>query len=283
MMTTIVTLIAALLGQAPAPTPSPTIAPADVQIAATLLAAPAERKSAATVLGYDADGKLVTLRAGTNDLICLADNPKDENFSAACYHKDLEPFMARGRALSASGVAGKEREAMRFKEIEAGTLAMPREPRTLYVLTGSAYRPRHGHRREGLRAVGDLSALCDGRVDGTVAQANTRRSVADGSRDSRRTHHDQSAARDELAVGLRRSVGFNRDPVDLRAQPARVDARVRLGRHERARDESQHSTRRLQVLQVPGRQWEVVDPEITPEPIDPANDRAVQLQAHSSP
>jgi hypothetical protein len=117
---------------------------AETQIAATVLAAPAERRNDSTVLGYDAAGKLVTLRQGTNDLVCLADNPKTEGFSAACYHKDLEPFMARGRELVAQGVEGKQREAMRFKEIEAGTLPMSREPRTLYVLTGEAYDPATG-------------------------------------------------------------------------------------------------------------------------------------------
>ena len=31
----------------------------------------------------------------------FADNPKVEGISVACYHKDLDPFMARGRALRA--------------------------------------------------------------------------------------------------------------------------------------------------------------------------------------
>ena len=62
----------------------------------------------ATVLGYDAAGAVVTLRAGVNDIVCLADDPKEAAFSVACYHKDLEPFMARGRELVAKGVKGKE-------------------------------------------------------------------------------------------------------------------------------------------------------------------------------
>jgi hypothetical protein len=91
------------------------------------------------VLGYDASGALVTLRKGTGDLICLADDPKDADFDVACYQKDLDPFMARGRELQAKGVADKERNQMRWKEVDAGTLTMPREPRTLYVLTGTGY------------------------------------------------------------------------------------------------------------------------------------------------
>ena len=118
---------------------SAAVPPAAEQIAASTLAAPAERRDAAAVLGYDETGKLVTLRPGTNDLVCLSDNPKDDLFSVACYHQDLEPFMARGRELDAQGVTGKERTEQRFKEVDDGKVAMPKEPRTLYVLTGSGY------------------------------------------------------------------------------------------------------------------------------------------------
>ena len=115
------------------------IPPAKEQIAATLLAAPEDRRAEAAVLGYDRQGKLVTLREGTNDLICLADDPKKEKFSAACYHKDLEPFMARGRELIAQGITGQKRNDIRWKEVGDGTLAMSRAPRALYVLSGAAY------------------------------------------------------------------------------------------------------------------------------------------------
>ncbi len=131
-MTAVMLLVAqTVVGQAvPAP---------EVQIAAAVQAAPDDRRAAAMVLGYDAAGALVTLREGTNDIVCLADNPKDTSFSVACYHKDLEPFMARGRELTAKGVSSKEREETRWKEIESGALKMPREPRTLHVLTGSGF------------------------------------------------------------------------------------------------------------------------------------------------
>lgn len=117
--------------------------PAD-QIASAVLAAPKERRADATVLGYNAKGEVVTLRKGTNDLICLADDPTDKTFSVACYHKDLEPFMARGRELTAQGVKGKERHEMRWKEVEQGKVAMSREPRMLYVLTGTGYDAAKG-------------------------------------------------------------------------------------------------------------------------------------------
>jgi hypothetical protein len=115
------------------------VAPPAEQIAAAILAAPEERRAEAAVLGYNDAGKVVTLREGKNDLICLADDPKDDSFSVACYHKDLEPFMARGRELQAQGVTGKERHAQRNKEVEEGKVQMPREPRMLYVLTGKGF------------------------------------------------------------------------------------------------------------------------------------------------
>ena len=129
---------------APAPAASAaaapaTPAPADQQIAAAVLAAPKGREAGAKVLGYDEKGALVTLREGTNDQICLADDPKDAAFSVACYHKDLEPFMARGRELAAQGVKGPEREELRWKEIDAGTLKMAREPRNLCVVSGKGF------------------------------------------------------------------------------------------------------------------------------------------------
>jgi hypothetical protein len=121
--------------------PSSAQAPAaDTQIAAALLAAPAEQRDGAKVLGFDASGELVTLRDGTNQLVCLADDPAAEGFSVACYHESLEPYMARGRELVGQGVTdGNERLEMRWKEAEEGTLAMPENPATVYVLTGSSH------------------------------------------------------------------------------------------------------------------------------------------------
>lgn len=113
--------------------------PAAEQIASAVLPAPEELRAGAAVLGYDAQGKLVTLREGSNEMICLASDPNKKQFSVACYHKDLEPYMARGRELIAQGITGRARNDIRWKEIADGKLAMPRQPRTLYVLTGSGF------------------------------------------------------------------------------------------------------------------------------------------------
>src|ERR1035438_8249180 len=112
---------------------------AQVQIAGAVLAAPEELREGAAVLGYDAQGGRVQIREGKNELICLATDPTKTAFNVACYHKDLEPFMARGRELLAQKVTGAKRNEIRFKEVEDGKLPMPKEPRTLYVLTGASF------------------------------------------------------------------------------------------------------------------------------------------------
>src|SRR5947207_425190 len=111
----------------------------DVQIAGAVLAAPAELRDGAAVLGYNPQGAQVRIREGKNEMICLASDPTKTAFNVACYHKDLEPFMARGRELTAQKMPNAKRTETRFKEIEEGKLKMPKEPRTLYVLTGTSF------------------------------------------------------------------------------------------------------------------------------------------------
>ncbi len=125
----------AIAAQAP---PAATIPSADRQVAAAVLALPATMRDSATVLGYREPGSLVELRKGTNGMICLADNPADSTFHVACYHDSLEPFMARGRGLRASGVTGEQVDTVRFREIRAGTLTMPAGPAALHSLSGPA-------------------------------------------------------------------------------------------------------------------------------------------------
>ena len=108
------------------------------QIASAVLPLPAEFRADAHVLGYRNGPKLVTLRPGSGAFVCLASDPAAARFHVACYHRSLEPFMARGRALRAAGVKGDMVDSTRFAEIRGGSLAMPRQPAALYSLTGAA-------------------------------------------------------------------------------------------------------------------------------------------------
>jgi len=110
------------------------------QIAAAVAPLPEEMRAGATVLGYTATGKpIVTLREGTNDMICLLPDPSSSQFHAACYHKAMEPFMARGRELRAGGVSGGQVDTVRFAEVRAGKLKMPTQPSMLYQIFGGSF------------------------------------------------------------------------------------------------------------------------------------------------
>lgn len=115
-------------------------------IATALMAAPAENRAECTVIGYNMAGEFVTLKEGTNELICLADDPKKKGFNAACYHQNLEPFMARGRALKAEGKTASEIFDIREQEAKAGTLDMGGTGSTLHILYGpnATYDPATG-------------------------------------------------------------------------------------------------------------------------------------------
>lgn len=112
------------------------ISPKNIQIKTAVLAAPEMYRGDATVLGYNSEGKLITLREGSNGMICLADDPNKEGINVACYGAELEPFMARGRALAAEGKSNEEKQKIRKNEIDAGILKMPAEPSMLYIVAG---------------------------------------------------------------------------------------------------------------------------------------------------
>ncbi|MHC2991968.1 hypothetical protein OB13_10350 [Pontibacter sp. HJ8] len=128
-----------------------TIPAAEVQIKTAMLAVPSEKQKGAAVYGYNPKGELVLLRKGTNELICLADDPKEEGLSVSCYHRDLEPFMARGRELRQAGKDTKEIFDTREKEAKSGKLSLPKQPASLFVYTASDenYNPANGEVKEG--------------------------------------------------------------------------------------------------------------------------------------
>lgn len=107
------------------------------QIKLALMAAPADKKDSATVYGLTADKEFVLLKKGTNELICLADDPSQPGFSVACYHRDLQPFMQRGQSLRKEGKSSQEIFDTREKEVKARKLMMPKQPTTLFVYSAS--------------------------------------------------------------------------------------------------------------------------------------------------
>lgn len=112
------------------------ILPTEIQIKTATLAAPEEDRNGAMVYGYDESGKMIVLRKGTNNLVCLADDPSRKGISVSCYSKKLDPFMARGRELQAEGKEMMEIRETRRQEAEAGSLELPDSPSMTYILSG---------------------------------------------------------------------------------------------------------------------------------------------------
>lgn len=107
------------------------------QITAAVLALPKEMRDGAGVMGYRTAGKLEWLRPTKNGMMCLADDPAEEQFHVSCYHDSMDPFMARGRALRLTGVKGAQVDTVRFAEVKAGKIKMPTAPASLYQIFGA--------------------------------------------------------------------------------------------------------------------------------------------------
>ena len=123
----------------------------DASVTLALKAAPEELREGASVYRTGKNGDLVVVRQGTNDLVCLADDPAQKGLNVSCYHRELEPFMKRGRILKAEGKSFQEIFDMREKEVKEGKLKMPREPSALYVYTANegAFDPETGNVTKG--------------------------------------------------------------------------------------------------------------------------------------
>jgi hypothetical protein len=105
----------------------------EVQVKTAVLAAPEGLREKALVYGYSEKGEFMVLREGSNEMVCIADDPTQAGLNVSCYHKDLEPFMARGRDLKKEGKNFKEVFDIREAEVKSGKLFMPKQPTSLFV------------------------------------------------------------------------------------------------------------------------------------------------------
>ena len=93
------------------------------RVAEAVLPLPDSQRVAATVVEYDGEGDRSVLREGTNDWICVADDPAP-GFSVSCHHRSLDQFHHIAYQLEAQG-RGAERNVVREREYKAGKLQMP--------------------------------------------------------------------------------------------------------------------------------------------------------------
>lgn len=95
------------------------------EIAAAVLPLPDSLRAGARVLVYRGPD-LVEVRAGSNEMTCLGDDPTHKGLQVSCYHKSLEPFMARGRELRAAGITKREAvDSARLADVKSGRIVMP--------------------------------------------------------------------------------------------------------------------------------------------------------------
>ncbi|MFT6797771.1 MAG: hypothetical protein ACJART_002925 [Maribacter sp.] len=127
------------------------VLPEAIQIKTAVLPAPEADKEDAMVYGYNKQGDFILLREGKNNLICLADDPAKKGISVSCYSKKLEPFMNRGRELSAEGKDFNEKREIRGIEVAKGLLEMPKEPSMTYIYYGTdeGYNKETGELTDG--------------------------------------------------------------------------------------------------------------------------------------
>ena len=94
-------------------------------IAAAVLPLPDSMRAGARVLVYRG-ADLVEVRAGSNEMICLGDDPTHKGLQVSCYHKSLEPFMEKGRELRAAGITTRAAvDSARLADVKSGRIVMP--------------------------------------------------------------------------------------------------------------------------------------------------------------
>lgn len=118
---------------------------ASVQIAGAVMAVPEELRAGAAVLGRNAQGVMVKLREGSNELVCLI----------ATRQTDVQRGLlsqgfgtVHGARAGVGGAAGDRAEAggPAIPGDRRGQAGDAREPRTLYVLTVRRCGGRGGSR-----------------------------------------------------------------------------------------------------------------------------------------
>lgn len=142
---TAITKLSVVLGllSAPALAQISPVPPASQQIAGAVLPLPPNMREHAGVLGYASDLALVTLRQGSNGMVCTATRPGDTEFDVRCYHESFMPVIRRVRELLSNGVNGDEIDHIIDAEVKSGKLRLLDHPTAGYRMLGpiSAYNP----------------------------------------------------------------------------------------------------------------------------------------------
>ena len=91
-------------------------------VATALLPLPASLREGATVIDRPDES---VRRRGSNGLTCLTDVPGNAGLSVQCHPSIIEPYLRRGRELSAEGIRGTELRSILAAEVRTGRLYLP--------------------------------------------------------------------------------------------------------------------------------------------------------------
>lgn len=105
-------------------------------IAEAVLPLPEALRSHAKVIRYEAGAERSILHEGTNDWICMTDDPSP-GILLQCYHSSLDGFFHRNRELRAQGKSREERQSIREQEFKSGKLEMP-DQAVVFALIGNS-------------------------------------------------------------------------------------------------------------------------------------------------
>ena len=90
----------------------------------------------ATVIGYAADMSLITLRAGSNKMVCTASQPGLQVFDVRCYDESFMPLIRRLQELHKTNMKQEEIVRTVDSEIVAKKLVLPDHPISGYRMFG---------------------------------------------------------------------------------------------------------------------------------------------------
>ena len=110
---------------------------------------------------------------------------------------------------------GPKRSEVRFKEIEDGKLTMPKEPRTLYVLTGTGFDSATGTVQDPYLRWVIYVPFATPQSTGLSTKAKRWRALADVARHRGRPHYDQPAEEKISRLLPRKDDGNLAQPIRL--------------------------------------------------------------------
>jgi|SRR5215831_268286 len=134
-------LLAATLLLTSALSPAQRVLSSKQQIAAAVLPLPEVLRDKATVVGYAPDLSVVTLRQGSNGMVCSVFQPGTDQFDMRCYHESFMPLIRRLRELHAKNLRDEDVDHVIDEEIKTKKLILPDHPTAGYRMYGpiSAY------------------------------------------------------------------------------------------------------------------------------------------------